>query len=300
MTTDIVSFAVVLVVLAGSILIFTAWSRETALGDAVVGVPDAVRSVARAVRRAVAPDSPMSWRELERRAARRLRREVRPSIMGKRVVPAACTISLSPRDFHETERAHDFITDHLSSWIGRLASRHGWDLPGGIPTIHYMASPSVLDGQVDLRTSWAAVKAPAPSGAGGRARIGRGGANDVDPETALAATVNSHDATIPSPADRAVMPDHSLRLVGDGIDVTVRPSDGAVSLGRSRRCVARLADRSVSAVHADIAWRSGQWVVEDRGSTNGTWIGDDRVSVHTLGGVATLRLGNVHLQLLTA
>ena len=68
-------------------------------------------------------------------------------------------------------------------------------------------------------------------------------------------------------------------------------------LGRAPHNAIVLADPSVSAEHALVSYRLGQWWVEDLGSTNGTHVNDTRVEqptvIHT-GDV--LRLGSVRLR----
>ena len=64
-------------------------------------------------------------------------------------------------------------------------------------------------------------------------------------------------------------------------------TDGA-TLGRSERAGLVLADSAVSAEHARVALRDGEWVVADLGSTNGT-----RVNQALVQGEATLSQGDV-------
>jgi hypothetical protein len=49
------------------------------------------------------------------------------------------------------------------------------------------------------------------------------------------------------------------------------------TLGRSDANTIKLNDTYASSEHALIAWRSGQWWLEDRGSRNGTLLNDVRV-----------------------
>lgn len=68
-----------------------------------------------------------------------------------------------------------------------------------------------------------------------------------------------------------------LRIVqgGDGLaDDTVLPLAPFTTLGRSEANTIVVADPYASAEHAIVAWRSGQWWLEDRGSRNGTLLND--------------------------
>ena len=66
-----------------------------------------------------------------------------------------------------------------------------------------------------------------------------------------------------------------LRIVqgGDGLtDDMVLPLAPFTTLGRSEANTIVVADPYASAEHAIVAWRSGQWWLEDRQSRNGTTI----------------------------
>jgi len=72
------------------------------------------------------------------------------------------------------------------------------------------------------------------------------------------------------------------------------PVEGATVIGRDPRASIVLADRRVSARHARLAPRDGEWWIEDLGSTNGTAI--DARPVHgpaRLDASSELRLGPV-------
>ncbi len=52
----------------------------------------------------------------------------------------------------------------------------------------------------------------------------------------------------------------------------VLPLQRVTTIGRSPRCTLVLNDTFVSATHAILTWRDGQWWLRDAGSTNGTWL----------------------------
>ncbi len=68
-------------------------------------------------------------------------------------------------------------------------------------------------------------------------------------------------------------------------------------MGRSGVCEMVLADRSVSATHAEIEAVEEGWVLRDLGSTNGTFIGDVRVREVVLPLGARFRVGATTLQI---
>lgn len=69
------------------------------------------------------------------------------------------------------------------------------------------------------------------------------------------------------------------------------------SLGRDMANTVVLPDVGVSAQHALIFARDGQWWVEDQGSTNGTFVNGARVTEPTLIGVGdVVQIGRVELK----
>jgi len=79
---------------------------------------------------------------------------------------------------------------------------------------------------------------------------------------------------------------HSVRL------------DGSTTIGRSVECELRLDDTYVSQQHARIFDRSGNWYVEDLGSTNGTYVnGEPATDVWPLTFGDEIQIGQVRLRL---
>ncbi len=96
----------------------------------------------------------------------------------------------------------------------------------------------------------------------------------------------------PPAALEVLNPGDSGLAVGDLLPLTI-----ATGIGRSEANTIVLSDPSVSAEHALLSYRLGQWWVEDRGSTNGTLVNDMRIEQPTV--LATgdvIRLGAVLLR----
>ena len=85
---------------------------------------------------------------------------------------------------------------------------------------------------------------------------------------------------------------------GDLAGTTVALAEAPVTIGRDPASTLVLTDDYVSAHHARLMPRDGQWVLEDLGSTNGTYLGKVKVSGPTpvqVGG--TVRIGKTVLEL---
>ncbi len=85
---------------------------------------------------------------------------------------------------------------------------------------------------------------------------------------------------------------------GDLAGTTVALAEAPVTIGRDPGSTLVLTDDYVSAHHARLVPRDGQWVLEDLGSTNGTYLGKVKVSAPTpvqVGG--TVRIGKTVLEL---
>lgn len=71
-----------------------------------------------------------------------------------------------------------------------------------------------------------------------------------------------------------------------------------VLIGRAASCTLVLDDDYSSSRHARIFPESGQWYVEDLGSTNGTFVGRERVSAPVLVGIGSqIKIGQSILEL---
>jgi pSer/pThr/pTyr-binding forkhead associated (FHA) protein len=74
--------------------------------------------------------------------------------------------------------------------------------------------------------------------------------------------------------------------------------EGATTIGRAAECELRLDDTYVSQQHARIFDRSGNWFVEDLGSTNGTFVNEQKlVAPAMLTPGDTIRVGTTKVEL---
>ncbi|MCS7177793.1 MAG: FHA domain-containing protein [Anaerolineae bacterium] len=79
---------------------------------------------------------------------------------------------------------------------------------------------------------------------------------------------------------------------------TVFPLQEVTSLGRAPTNTVVLADPFVSARHALIFWREGQWWLEDQGSRNGTMLNDEPVTRPTIVGAGDrIGIGSVVMRM---
>jgi pSer/pThr/pTyr-binding forkhead associated (FHA) protein len=111
---------------------------------------------------------------------------------------------------------------------------------------------------------------------------------DLKPQTAPGASPR----IAAGPALEVIDAAASGRATGDSLVLQT-----ITSLGRSEQNMVTLADPGISADHALVSYRLGQWWVEDVGSTNGTFLNDVLVEQPTVihsGDV--IRLGMVRLR----
>lgn len=89
-----------------------------------------------------------------------------------------------------------------------------------------------------------------------------------------------------------------LHYERDGEFFPLRFTDPEVLVGRDPACNCPLEDTTVSAQHARLSFRQGQWWAEDLHSTNGTYLNQEQVTLPTvLASGDQLRCGQVILSI---
>jgi FHA domain len=83
------------------------------------------------------------------------------------------------------------------------------------------------------------------------------------------------------PASGGKVPTKLFVLDERGRKTATHRLNGTLQIGRAQTCQIRLNDNYISQLHAKISERSGAWVVEDLGSTNGTYLNQRKVTVPT-------------------
>ena len=83
-----------------------------------------------------------------------------------------------------------------------------------------------------------------------------------------------------------------MMMAGDGAGRVLRINEDRTTLGRSKRATVELRENGVSRVHcAIVREKSGRWMIEDLGSTNGTLVNGGRVTRVELSAGDRIQLG---------
>ena len=82
-----------------------------------------------------------------------------------------------------------------------------------------------------------------------------------------------------------------LGLNREGLQKSVYPLMGSITIGRSLENDVILVDWQVSRSHARISFQQNTWVIEDLGSANGILFADERVTKKKLKSGDTFQIG---------
>jgi pSer/pThr/pTyr-binding forkhead associated (FHA) protein len=97
----------------------------------------------------------------------------------------------------------------------------------------------------------------------------------------------------PTPASTLLS---TLEIINAGVlnGTRFRIERPVVHIGRGAHNDIQLSDESVSSSHATLSRRGAEWIVVDRGSTNGTYVDGERITgERALKGAAELRFGGI-------
>lgn len=72
----------------------------------------------------------------------------------------------------------------------------------------------------------------------------------------------------------------NLKVVKSGLAFTF--SQPEFFIGREAQADMQIPDETLSAMHARVFYKNGQWMIEDLQSTNGTFINDERLSTPSI------------------
>lgn len=100
------------------------------------------------------------------------------------------------------------------------------------------------------------------------------------------------------PAPRRGQPTQAAVVQGVNTGITADLAKAPILIGRGNDAAIRLDDDYVSTRHARIVSSSGQWFVEDLGSTNGTYLGTQRITQPVPVGLGSqIRVGKTIVEL---
>ena len=96
--------------------------------------------------------------------------------------------------------------------------------------------------------------------------------------------------------DRTTQPSNFFSLTVEADEGVLYPGDlqfiHSFRIGRSEGCEVRCYDRSVSRVHLDVLFESGQWWVQDHQSRNGTFVDGEKIHRLCITDSCQVKLGN--------
>ena len=252
--------------------------------------------------------------------ARRLAREMdenRKAFVSRVYVPTTYSVFLSGPDFERFADHQDELKAELASYLLEHARRENLVLSER-PRISIERDDRLSLGEFGIKTSpidkasisgekpeaKPAQRAPRPSApaagvpvppVAAPAAIPPRMTPPVPPVSTPRAPVEDADTVAPPVASKAV----GARLLVAGMVIELSP-EGTL-LGRSSQCDVRLEDENASRQHARISGPSGDWKIEDLGSTNGVLINGARVAgTGNLKSGDRIKLGHTELTFETA
>ncbi len=202
------------------------------------------------------------------------------------------SIYLSIRDFAQFSGFQSNLERELAAYLRSYAARRGYR-PIAAISVELKESTHLKAGQVRTEGKMVDRAPSAPPSV-------------VDPAEAermsRPSPLGSLQGTMEMPAIRSegARPSDLLPAAGQPPAALVGRAGEAIPLARPETSIGRavdndvvLEDKSVSRRHAHIAWESGQYLLEDLGSTNGTFVSGKRIARHPLADGDELSFGGV-------
>jgi hypothetical protein len=175
--------------------------------------------------------------------------------------PNHFVFSLSTEDAERFEQAEGALVTELKQVVRDGAAERGWGLVGP-PEIEFQADESLHKGQFHCE-----------------------------------ATLVEGEPEPPPESAKPEAPEASFVLLEEGRpETTFRLGRRTVSIGRLAESDVQIADTAASRRHATVAFRDGEYVLQDLGSTNGTLVNDHMIREHVLADGDRITIGATTLE----
>lgn len=222
--------------------------------------------------------------EMAKRLAREMRDRKRVSI-SRVYVPNEYTVYLHSTDYRAVSSIAPMLAGELQDYLTQKAAEKNFTLVAP-PRVEIKEDPGVEEGQMRVVGSFGEAASIQP-GEGKNNPVGEDEEGEF--EDTLSYQPARHTAPVP-----VVSVETRARLV-----VTAGPQEGKIfplqpytmTIGRRDTCDLVINDASVSRRHAQIAYRGGEYIITDLGSTNGVYVNGVRVGTKVLAPGDAIKMG---------